>query len=197
MAWLINALNYDYVHVFEPHSDVAAGLIRNVEVLSMQGMVRQVIESLQAPTFDQELLLLAPDAGASKRVSGILHHCLDRPCIGKLLPEMGQALKHRDPATGRLKVSFVSENVRGRRVLIVDDICDGGATFVELAHVLKQMEVKEIHLVVAHGIFSKSINPLVEAGISTIHASDSLHQSSITHRIRLNDHLSYWPMTST
>jgi ribose-phosphate pyrophosphokinase len=41
------------------------------------------------------------------------------------------------------------------RCLIVDDICDGGATFVALARKLREAGAIEVSLFVTHGIFSK------------------------------------------
>ena len=46
-------------------------------------------------------------------------------------------------------------DVTGKSVLIADDICDGGRTFIELAKVLKERGAAHIHLHVTHGIFSK------------------------------------------
>lgn len=53
-------------------------------------------------------------------------------------------------------------------ICIVDDICDGGRTFIEAAKLLQRLEPKEIHLYVSHGIFSKGLKVLTEAGISKI-----------------------------
>ena len=41
------------------------------------------------------------------------------------------------------------------KILIVDDICDGGMTFIKVAEVLKNFGTKQIDLAVSHGLFSK------------------------------------------
>jgi ribose-phosphate pyrophosphokinase len=45
-------------------------------------------------------------------------------------------------------------------LIILDDICDGGQTFVELAKHLKAQGAKAIYLYITHGIFSKGLSVL-------------------------------------
>jgi ribose-phosphate pyrophosphokinase len=45
--------------------------------------------------------------------------------------------------------------VKGKRVLICDDICDGGGTFLAIGEALKNAGAKVVDLYVTHGIFSK------------------------------------------
>jgi ribose-phosphate pyrophosphokinase len=51
-----------------------------------------------------------------------------------------------------------SEHVRDHNFLIVDDICDGGRTFIELAKVLRPLTNGSIFLYVTHGIFSQGLD---------------------------------------
>ncbi|MGV3605339.1 MAG: ribose-phosphate diphosphokinase [Planctomycetaceae bacterium] len=160
-ARLINDLSFKQVHVYEPHSDVASALLKNCIIHTQDAEVKQFVRDLQSVHQRENILVLAPDAGASKRVER----------LG--FPEMGQALKHRDPATGHVEVAFVSENVTNRNVLIVDDICDGGATFIQLAKKLYERRAKSVSLFVAHGIFSRGIEVLSDAGICHIGTTTS------------------------
>ena len=46
-------------------------------------------------------------------------------------------------------------------LIIVDDICDGGATFISLAESIKKYNKKaNLYLIVTHGIFSKGVSEL-------------------------------------
>lgn len=77
--------------------------------------------------------------------------------------------KNRDQATGFINgVSVLSGDAceASDVVLIVDDICDGGRTFIEVAKMLPW--AKEVHLYVSHGIFSKGTDLLRDAGIQRI-----------------------------
>jgi ribose-phosphate pyrophosphokinase len=52
---------------------------------------------------------------------------------------------------------YSDDKVRNAVILIVDDICDGGRTFIELAKKLRPMTTGKIKLLITHGIFSKGI----------------------------------------
>ena len=102
-------------------------------------------------------IIIYPDMGALQRYTKFL----DYPYTF--------CEKNRDPFSGEIKeIVFRKSSLTGyHRPLIVDDICDGERTFIEIAKLLAP-KVKEIHLYVTHGIFSKGLAPLKEAGIKRI-----------------------------
>lgn len=75
---------------------------------------------------------------------------------------MVQAIKKRDPSTGRIISYELEEGVKGRDCVVIDDICDGGATFELLGEYLKKGGSLSNNLIVAHGIFSKGKERLNE-----------------------------------
>lgn len=88
--------------------------------------------------------------------------------------------KVRDQATGQITgLRFNTDagcnyDITDRRILIIDDICDGGRTFIECAKLLYMHRAKVVHLYVSHGIFSKGLTPLEDAGIQEIYTKDGL-----------------------
>lgn len=100
-----------------------------------------------------------PDKGAARRG----YPTLDR---GHLTLD-----KVRDPLSGDitgLRVVGPTINLRGKSCIIVDDICDGGRTFIEAAKLLYSLGTKEVYLFTTHGIYSKGTSVLKEAGIKRI-----------------------------
>lgn len=55
-------------------------------------------------------------------------------------------------------------------VLVVDDICDGGATFLALAKAIRTPAVERLELMVTNGIFSKGVDILLQGGYDAVHA---------------------------
>ncbi len=151
MADLINAQRYASVEIWDAHSDVAGALLDRVTNIPSVEFVRRLDlldGSKPAP------VLVAPDAGAMKKVSGIAK---------ELKLEWVRADKSRNPKTGEITGTVVySEPVGDRDFLIVDDICDGGRTFTALAKVLRPLTTGRILLYVTHGIFSAGYEPLLE-----------------------------------
>ncbi len=63
----------------------------------------------------------------------------------------------------------------GCTAVVVDDICDGGATFIALAQVIKVAQPDTtIDLYVTHGIFSKGVDELLKY-YGTIYTSNLMN----------------------
>lgn len=68
--------------------------------------------------------------------------------------------KKRDSNTGVITGTISKDDAyKGKDCWIVDDICDGGRTFIEIAKLIRN-DVKSLHLAVSHGIFSKGLEEL-------------------------------------
>jgi ribose-phosphate pyrophosphokinase len=103
-------------------------------------------------------IMLLPDEGAFNRYKQVnpfqTTHCV----------------KIRNQLTGAIEsITIPDADFKDKRVLIVDDICDGGGTFIEIAKQLKEKGASRIGLHVSHGIFSKGMDVLHGAGINEIH----------------------------
>ncbi len=149
MAQLINGLNCASITVFDPHSDVTGALLHNVQVRSMADLVMH--SPLAALVTQQNLILVAPDAGAQKKVAHVAH-ALGVPMLC--------AYKQRDSATGAISNSVIHGTTPQQSYLLLDDICDGGRTFIALAQVLQQQQAAQVYLYTTHGIYSHGLDVL-------------------------------------
>jgi ribose-phosphate pyrophosphokinase len=102
----------------------------------------------------KKIALIAPDEGASKRYD------LSKYKMDILIGE-----KERDPETGKLTGFYINDKIKDyEAALMVDDICDGGGTFIGLAESIKAVNADIfLALYVSHGIFSKGLEPLERA----------------------------------
>jgi len=158
-ANLLNSLKYKFILTTEVHSDVTPALINNLVVQNADIYLQEFINTV---TDTEDRILLAPDQGGSKRVDRFNEFLVKKGCLG--FQEIGQALKHRNPQTGRVEVKFVSENVRNKNIIIYDDIIDGASSFISLAEFLikNNYNFKSLSIFAAHGIFSKGIDVLAK-----------------------------------
>lgn len=149
-ADIINAQGYVQVAILDPHSPVVVALIDRVQVISPLSAIRKFAEE------NKITHLICPDAGAEKRVWEV-GQALKLPVI--------HARKHRDPSTGKLSEFSVEwQPQKDAQCLVVDDICDGGGTFLGIAEAMQKGYVNHwpvLFLWVTHGIFSKGINDLI------------------------------------
>lgn len=168
MAQFINNLGFSKVTIWDAHSDVSPALLNNVVNIEQTAIVSRC-EALQEKLTQGQLTLISPDAGASKKTLK-----LAQQYAGKV--EVIQANKQRNLATGEIVKTEILGDVAGKDLLIVDDICDGGRTFIELAKVLKENGANSIALFVTHGIFSKGLT-VFDGLIDTIYTTDSIRAS--------------------
>lgn len=164
MANFINSLDFSKVTIWDAHSDVSPALLNrviNVPQISLLAKCDELTQRLS----NGELTLISPDAGASKKTIKIAETFSG-------IPEVIQAQKVRNLKTGEILKTDILGDVKGKKVLIADDICDGGRTFIELAKVLKENGAVEVSLFITHGIFSKGL-AVFEGLIDTIYTTDS------------------------
>jgi len=152
---IINLQGYKSVTILDPHSDVLEATINNFKKVDNINLVKWSLTDIDNTNSAREnLFLVSPDAGALKKV----YNVAEKFQIDNIIV----ANKHRDIRTGKIthtEVPNLDENPGKRKYVIVDDICDGGRTFIEIAKVILEKRPKsiygtEIYLVVTHGIFS-------------------------------------------
>ena len=146
---IINSMNFNRVLLVDPHSNVGQILLKNSEVIIDQLTAIQLSNVITCNnSYDY---IVSPDFGAIKKAT-IISEYYNIPLL--------ISLKKRDVSTGYTVFDKLliddSVDLTDKKLLIVDDICDGGATFVNLAKGIKDLyNIKSIDLFVTHGLFSK------------------------------------------
>jgi ribose-phosphate pyrophosphokinase len=160
-ANLLNSLDFETVTIHDPHSEVALEKIHHSRAVYP---VRQVEVACQTSFDNQcETILCYPDKGALSKYTKVYESLYRSHIYGE---------KVRDQLTGNITSYKVVGECAGKNVMIVDDICDGGATFKLLAKDLLAAGAKQVNLFVTHGIFSKGVRTLFEAGIKRVFTED-------------------------
>ena len=151
MAKLINDLDCYKVNIYDPHSEVTSALIKRCSVITQTDIL--INTAMASIITEKGLALMAPDAGAKNKAMYSAR---------SLIVDLFFASKVRDTITGEILNTEVISAVSERDLLVVDDICDGGRTFIELSKVLKEKGASDIYLYITHGIFSKGVDVVAE-----------------------------------
>lgn len=124
-----------------------------------------VIEAFQNTAY--KTVFVAPDKGAVNRTQAMANSLK--------VQEIVTATKERDPLTGKITNTVFDrpDLVAGKQVIIVDDICDGGGTFIPLANALYAAGAAKVVLAVTHLIASKGLKPLLDAKIEILYAQQA------------------------
>jgi ribose-phosphate pyrophosphokinase len=153
---IINSQNFFTVIVLDPHSDVLEACLNNYEKIDNHLLVKHALTLIDNKNGARDrVCLVSPDAGAYKKIFDVAK----KFDINKVIT----ATKVRDLKTGQIlhtevPLQDLNEDIK---YVIVDDICDGGRTFTEIAKAIRtQVPNARIYLVVTHGIFSAGFEEL-------------------------------------
>lgn len=164
-AKFINLLNFDKVIMFDPHSDVAPALIERSVVVNNHQFVGNILAGTR------NYRLASPDAGAYKKIFRLSTY------LGyRMGAQNGIVIcdKVRDLNTGRIINTTVNvDDLEGQDVYIIDDILDGGLTFILIAEELRKRNAGNIYLIVSHYIGSKGEDEL-KKHFKNIYTTDSV-----------------------
>jgi ribose-phosphate pyrophosphokinase len=145
VARFINSMEFDEVAILHPHSDVSLALIKNSTVIDYFPHVQSTYKALNQP------ILISPDAGAYKAT-----HAIAERLGADLIPS------NKVRIAGEPNI-VVQGDVKGKTCLIIDDIADGGRTFLLLAEELRKQGAQKVYLYVTHGMFHFGVQELLKS----------------------------------
>lgn len=169
-ADFIKNIGFKSITVVDPHSSVLQGMFPAgvLRVITQKEIVNQLLPY----NLGKNITLVAPDEGSYKKIDAIYKE------INNEFPDHNWSVIHcykqRNLKTGEIigfdTIEPIDSYLDVNDFVVFDDICDGGRTFIELA---KQFEVvrnkgSKLHLCVTHGIFSKGVDVLYEAGYDSV-----------------------------
>lgn len=120
------------------------------------------------------IIWLCPDKGAKNKITN--------QADGRHVGDLHFCTKNRDTKTGKLFGFTVPElHSKGKvpkQIYLIDDICDGGGTFIGIAEKIQHLRKDgiELNLLVTHGIFSKGLEVLFQ-NFDNIYTTDSYKQN--------------------
>lgn len=148
----INSLKFNKVRVQDVHSNVSLALLDRVHDYGINYPLHKALtkivfaETGSAMQEDRDecyenLVVFFPDEGAMKRYSSEITEF-----------PIAFGIKNRDWKTGQIKgLNLMNgEAVKGKNVLIIDDICSRGGTFYHSAKALKEAGAANIYLYITH-----------------------------------------------
>lgn len=155
-AQFIGAMGFDKVFTVDCHSETLIKLISaytDVEDIKQMNCLASVITSSSLKTQRQRLAYIIPDKGAMVK-------CRSReasPYVNVVFDKV------RNPETGVIESIEPVENAEFLKndettFLVIDDLCEGGGTFMGIANRARQDMGKnsKLNLYVTHGLFTGS-----------------------------------------
>ena len=183
---IINAQKFDCVIVLDPHSDVLEACLNNYEKIDNHTIVKYALTNIDNRDNAQDrVVLVSPDAGAYKKIFDVAQK------FG--IENIITATKVRDLKTGKILRTEIPtlDQHNDLKYVIIDDICDGGRTFVELAKAIKgSRPTAKIYLIVTHGLFTSGFSELNEY-IEKVFTTNSYNEISVGSEEDSNGNVGY------
>ena len=177
----INWLGFEGVTICNPHSTVSEALFNRVSVDF--DCVAEDVKKIVDTSLNGIDVLYFPDEGACKRYSDLLSFL-------KLPVAFG--IKKRDWKTGKILGIDIAgyDDLKGKNILMIDDICAYGGTFYYSALRLKELGAKDISCYVTHlenSVMDKEKGKLIQGDlIKTIYATNSIFRGQVaSHKIKI------------
>lgn len=151
--------SFDNVTVCDPHNPKALSkILVNYKIKTQLECFKESIPCGSNLNYDY---VVAPDKGAAEK-SKTLSSYLQVPLL--------HCDKVRNISTGQIEGMELQQDVylTGKRVLIPDDILDGGGTFLGLADILRSKGAEVVDLYITHLIAAKGLD-LFEKHIDNIY----------------------------
>lgn len=170
MSNLIKSCKFKSVTLFDTHSPISETLINNARVVSQY----EIFSKTHSCDYWKETVLIAPDLGAAKKVDKFAASVNPKGVV--------YCNKKRNPSTGKLSDFEVlnGDLVTNNICIVIDDICDGGGTFIGVGNKLLELNPIKLDLIVTHGIFSRGYEDLLKI-FNNIYTTNSWSEKRLIH----------------
>lgn len=160
IAPIINSMEIDNIRIFYPHNSTVLKYINNH---SHNSLYLSEIEN-NLPPLNDYITMIAGDKNFGERFN---------------IPYFEKSRKNENIIVKLNTIDNFSSSI-----LILDDLCDGGATFIAEANYLKNLLGNDIKLFlfVAHGLFTNGLNSLAQHfdRIICTNSYQNLHHPKLT-----------------
>lgn len=162
LADLLTTAGVSRVVTMDLHSDQIQGFFNvPVDHLYASSIFIPYLESLNLPN----LIMASPDVGGAKRANAYAKF---------LNSELVLCYKQREKANEVERMTIIGD-VKGKDVVLVDDIIDTGGTIVKAAGLMKEEGANSVRVACTHPVFSRdAIQKLENSCLDEIIVADTL-----------------------
>lgn len=192
------------VITFDLHADQIQGFF-NIPVTHLEG--KNVFDSYIASIFNENTVLCGPDAGSGKRVKRMKDQLKNHHDININYVMMDKTRKEANV----IDEMYIIGDVKGKDVIILDDMVDTAGTLCKAAEVLIEEGANSVRAIISHGVLSgpayeriqdSKLTELVVSNSLTTITNNKIKTISLAEQvsyaiIAINSHSSYEGLKGT
>jgi ribose-phosphate pyrophosphokinase len=154
------------IFLFDLHTDGTEFYFSDLHVTHHLYGAPIVTKAIQDMMADRPYVLGATDAGRAKWVESLARALLVEPAF---------VYKARDGKTGSLSVTGVNADVRGKEVVVYDDMIRTGSSLIQAGRAYLEAGATKVHAVASHLVLpGESLQKIRDAGVFThVRGTDS------------------------
>ncbi|MEA3355130.1 MAG: ribose-phosphate pyrophosphokinase [Patescibacteria group bacterium] len=163
IAKMLQVISLEKIITFDLHNLAILGFFE-IPVINLSA--RLLLEDYFLKKINKNTIVVAPDAGAIKLSTAFAH----KLGIGVVYID-----KKRDLKTGKVKIFGISGGVKGKEVIIIDDMIATGGTLIKTANFLRKKGVQSIKVGVTHHLYVNGTQEKLEkSAIDEIVVTDTI-----------------------
>ena len=168
MALKLEVIGATSVITYDLHAGQIQGFFE-IPVTHIEG--KNVFDEYIRLVYNENTILCGPDAGSGKRVKGIKEQMSDRYGISLPIVMMDKTRKEAN----KVDEMVIIGDVKGKEVIILDDMVDTGGTLCKAVDVLLENGAINVRAFISHGVLSgKAYENVAKSNLLELVISDSL-----------------------
>ncbi len=175
VAKMLQVVPLNKVITYDLHNLAIPGFFE-VPVVNLSG--RKLFRDYFKNKIDKDTVVVSPDAGASKSSARFAED------LGDL--DVAFVNKKRDLNNGKVVIKGISHSVKGKKVLIKDDMIATGSTLIEVSKFLKTQKVKSITVAATHHLYvNRAQEKLDKTPIDQLIVTDTIEPKSKSKKLEI------------
>lgn len=139
----LNNMKWEKIRVFHPHNhEIVEAILDNVEIIDNSDFINNVLYEIRP---NKNIILFSSDAGGFKPLMKLA----DKINWKGETFSASKSRKYED-GVSKLVQLIDKDDFNKKDILLVDDICVYGGTFIGLSKLLKERNVGKLYLAVSH-----------------------------------------------
>jgi len=174
IAKILQTANLEKIITFDLHNLAILGFFDIPLInLSANGLFTEYFKN----KVDENTIVVAPDAGSVKSSSSFAQ---------ELRIDVAYIDKKRDLNSGKVIIKGISGRVKGKNVLIIDDMLVTGSTLIETAKFLKKQRVQSIKVAITHHLYVPGVQKKIDKSkIDELIVTDTVKQKNKSKKLKI------------